>query len=30
VIVEKDLGEDWFCTEKEAIKAGFTKASNCP
>ena len=29
-IVEKDLGEDWFCTEKEAQKAGFTKAKNCP
>ena len=29
-IVEKDLGEDWFCTEKEAQKAGFTKALNCP
>jgi len=29
-IVEKDMGEDWFCTEKEAQKAGFTKAKNCP
>jgi len=29
-IVEKDLGEDWFCSEKEAQKAGFTKAKNCP
>ena len=29
-IVEKDLGENWFCTEKEAQKAGFTKAKNCP
>lgn len=29
-IVEKDLGEAWFCTEKEAIAAGFTKAKNCP
>lgn len=28
-IVEKDLGEDWFCTEKEAQKAGFTKAGTC-
>lgn len=29
-IVEKDLGEDWFCTEKEAQEAGFTRAKNCP
>ena len=29
-IVEKDMGEGWFCTEKEAIGAGFTKAKNCP
>lgn len=28
-IVEKDLGEGWFCTEKEAIAAGFKKAQNC-
>ena len=28
-IVEKDLGEDWFCTEEEAQKAGFTKAKSC-
>ncbi|MCJ7804195.1 thermonuclease family protein [Patescibacteria group bacterium] len=27
--VEKDLGESWFCTEKEAQKAGFKKAENC-
>lgn len=29
VMVEKDLGEDWFCSEKEAEKAGYTKAANC-
>jgi len=29
-IVEKDIGEDWFCTEKEAQKAGFIKAKTCP
>ncbi|MGI6775904.1 MAG: thermonuclease family protein [Patescibacteria group bacterium] len=29
VMVEKDLGEDWFCSEKEAEKAGFTKSKNC-
>lgn len=28
-IVEKDLGEDWFCTEEEAQKAGFTKSKTC-
>jgi hypothetical protein len=28
-IVEKDIGEDWFCTEKEAIQAGFVKAETC-
>ncbi|MCX7955573.1 MAG: thermonuclease family protein [Patescibacteria group bacterium] len=30
VIVEKDLGEEWFCDEKEAQKKGFIKAQNCP
>lgn len=28
-IVEKDMGENWFCSEKEAMKAGFTKAKTC-
>jgi micrococcal nuclease len=28
-IVEKDLGESWFCTEEEAQKAGFSKSQNC-
>lgn len=28
-IVEKDLGEQWFCTEEEAQKAGFEKAKTC-
>lgn len=28
-IVEKDIGEDWFCTEKEAQKVGFIKAETC-
>lgn len=28
-IVEKDMGENWFCTEKEAAAAGFTKAKTC-
>lgn len=30
VVVEKDMGEEWFCSEKEALKAGFIKSSNCP
>jgi len=29
-IIEKDIGEDWFCTEKEAQKAGFTRSKTCP
>lgn len=29
-IIEKDIGENWFCTEKEAQAAGFTRAENCP
>lgn len=28
-IVEKDIGEQWFCTEQEAQKAGYTKSKNC-
>jgi len=28
-MVEKDLGESWFCSEKEAQEAGYTKATNC-
>lgn len=28
-IIEKDIGESWFCTEKEALDAGFTKAATC-
>ena len=29
VVVEKYLGEQWFCSEQEAIQAGFTKSPNC-
>ena len=29
-VVEKYKGEDWFCTEAEAKKAGFVKSPNCP
>lgn len=28
-IVEKDLGEDFFCSEEEARKAGFTRSETC-
>lgn len=28
-VVEEDIGETWFCTEREAIKAGFSKAKTC-
>lgn len=28
-IIEKDIGESWFCSEKEAIAAGFNKAATC-
>jgi len=28
-IVEKDIGENWFCTEIEAQKAGFEKSKTC-
>lgn len=29
-IVEKDRGEQWFCTREEAQAAGFVKSSRCP
>lgn len=29
VIIEKDIGEAYFCTEEEAIQAGFKKAAGC-
>lgn len=29
-LVEKDLGEAWFCTTKEAEEAGYVRAKNCP
>lgn len=28
-VVQEDKGEQWFCTEAEAKKAGFTKAKTC-
>ena len=29
-IVEKDIGENWYCSEKEAVEAGFRKSERCP
>ena len=29
VAVEYDLGESWFCSEKEAVKAGYVKSKQC-
>lgn len=28
--VEEDIGEAWFCTEKEAQRAGYVKSERCP
>lgn len=28
-LIQLYLGDQWFCTEKETVKAGFTKASDC-
>jgi endonuclease YncB( thermonuclease family) len=28
-IVEKDIGEQWFCSEKDAVSAGYVKAATC-
>lgn len=28
-VVERFLGEEWFCSEKEAIKAGYKKSQGC-
>jgi endonuclease YncB( thermonuclease family) len=29
-IVELSLGEQWFCTEADALTAGFTPSAHCP
>jgi micrococcal nuclease len=29
-VINESKGEKWFCSEKEAIFAGFRKAKNCP
>lgn len=28
-VVEEDIGEQWFCSEKEAREAGYTKSERC-
>lgn len=28
-IVQKYLGDEWFCIQAEAVKAGYTKSKNC-
>lgn len=28
-VVERDIGEEWFCNESEAKKAGYVKAKTC-
>ncbi len=30
VIIDESYGDSWFCSEKEAVTAGFRKASGCP
>jgi len=29
-IIEKDIGEQWFCSEKEAKEAGYQRSKTCP
>lgn len=29
-VIEKDIGESWFCTEAQAKEAGYTKSTRCP
>jgi endonuclease YncB( thermonuclease family) len=29
-VVEEDIGEAWFCTEKDAQAAGYVKSERCP
>ncbi len=29
-VIELDIGEEWFCTERDAQAAGYTKATHCP
>jgi len=30
IVVDENQGDKWFCSEKEAIEAGFTKSKDCP
>jgi len=29
-VIDESAGERWFCTEEEALAAGWRKAKNCP
>ncbi|MBI2514924.1 hypothetical protein HYV91_01925 [Candidatus Wolfebacteria bacterium] len=29
-VINENAGEKWFCTETEAVSAGWRKAKNCP
>lgn len=29
-VINESAGEKWFCTEAEAVSAGWRKAKNCP
>ena len=29
VVIEKNMGETWFCSENQALKAGFSKSPSC-
>lgn len=29
IFIQKDKGDQWFCTEKQAQKAGFTRSGSC-
>jgi hypothetical protein len=30
IVIEKDIGERYFCSVTEAAKAGFLKSAGCP
>jgi hypothetical protein len=29
VVIEKNMVETWFCSENQALKAGFSKSPSC-
>jgi len=30
IVINESQGDSWFCSEKEALEAGFTKSEDCP